>query len=118
MCPLLPAICWDLTLRKEHLPVIPFTGALPFSCSMRTFRRKKWKRHELHLMGVRMGINGVDSRLRGRMAAWYKAQVKLRAAPKSMDQSAAVSDPAAPGIAKEQAPDGPQTEIPSPETPS
>lgn len=77
-------------------------------------------------MGLRIGTNGVDSRLKARMAAWYEAQVSLKAAPKTMDvddekpdavPDVAVPDVAAPGIAKEPVRDGPQTEIPPSETP-
>jgi hypothetical protein len=78
LCPLLPAIYWDILLREANLPVIPFKDALPYSCSMRTFRRKGWKRGDLHLMGVRLGISVVEQRLQGLMRAWYETQVKLR----------------------------------------
>ena len=79
LCPFLPAIYWDIVLREANLPVIPFTDALPYSCSMRTFRRRGWKRGDLHLMGVRLGISVVEQRLQGLMRSWYDSQVKLKA---------------------------------------
>ena len=119
MCPLLPAIYWDLVLVRGHMPVIPFTGALPFSCSMRTFRRRGWRRDELHRTAVGMGINVVDPRLKDLMEAWFEARMATRGKAK-VETAADPAHPviAAPGIAPGMVRIAPGTEIPPAGVPS
>jgi len=113
LCPTLPAIYWDLVMREEGKPVIPFKNALPYSCSMRTFRRNGWKRGDLHLMGVRLGINVVEPRLQVLMRSWYESKVKSRAEGGSKDVDAMEPIITSPDIDCEPVRIGPQTEIPA-----
>lgn len=92
MCPFLPAIYWDLSLSEPGLPIAPFAGALPFSCSPRSFRRWGWKRQAMHLTGIRMGIPRVEPRLRHRLQAWWDAQSRLRASKGSTSTIARTPD--------------------------
>ena len=107
LCPHLPALYWDLVLGGEGTPVIPFTRALPFSCSMRTFRRRGWRRRDLHLTAVRMGINAVEPGLAARMRAWYDAQPRMRVDRESMVSGAIPPPVASPGIDRGSAENGP-----------
>lgn len=77
-CPILPAIYWDHAMRQVGMPVLPFGTALPFGCSLRTFRRRGWQRGELHRMGLEFGITHVDRRLRIVIRKWFERALHQR----------------------------------------
>lgn len=78
LCPLLAAIYFDLVLTKEGLPILPFSDALPFGCSIRQFRRNGWHRPELFRLALQLGITGVATPLKQVVARWYTEASKAR----------------------------------------
>lgn len=85
LCPLLAAIYFDLALTKEGLPILPFSEALPFGCSIRQFRRNGWHRPELFKQALQMGITGVATPLKQVVARWYTEASKARFPAKQND---------------------------------
>ncbi len=81
MCPLLPILYWEMrfSLLEKGMPVLPFTNALPFGISRRSFYRHGWRRKDLHRRSVlEVGILSVDSRLRKLMAQWFDEHQQRR----------------------------------------
>lgn len=86
LCPLLAAIYFDLVLTKEGLPILPFSEALPFGCSIRQFRRNGWHRPDLFRQALQMGITGVATPLKQVVARWFTEASKARFPSTSSEQ--------------------------------
>lgn len=71
LCPLLPAVYWDLVFSQPYRRYPPFSGCLPFACSRSTYCRNGIRRKQLHRSAVvEQGIMRVDAKLRGLMSEW------------------------------------------------
>lgn len=81
ICPLLPQVYWDILFSKEHARIMTFAEALPFGCSVRTYRRRGWQRRDLHRQAVTsLGITGVSRSLKELIHRWYQEACEKRSA--------------------------------------
>lgn len=72
LCPLLPAIYWDLCLREKYREVIPFANALPYGCSPKKFFKLGWHRRDMYGMARSIGIYHVHPKLQNVIKQWWK----------------------------------------------
>ena len=69
----LPLLYWECYFAKEKQPIPPFAGALPFAVSPRTFRRRRFRKSELHKTAVlEYKILALAPPLRQAMLTWYR----------------------------------------------
>lgn len=93
----LPQIYWDILFSEEGERILPFADALPYGCSIRTFRRRGWRRNELHKEAVTLlGITHVAEPLRQMLRRWNEeARMKREVADYNAQRELAVD----PGVA-------------------
>ena len=73
LCPLMAVIYWDhgFSRIKGHR-MLPCKNALPYGCSIRTIRRRKWNRKILHEKAVGLGVMDIRDNLREILEEWIK----------------------------------------------
>lgn len=97
MCPQLAQIYWDILFSQEGERILPFADALPFGCSVRTYRRRGWRRNEMHKEAVTtLGITHVTESLRTVLRRWNQEAHMKRDTAEEDEQIPLAMDPGVP----------------------